>query len=314
MSKSFSRIWISGVALLLVAWVPTAQAVVLQNGDMEDPSSYSVCPGWTFYKFGTLTGVSQNKELTVIHSGTAAQKLSATSGTGSAGAYFGIRQTIAATPGDAFTFGGWVWNDAISSSQETSVRVDWAGLTDASAAAVLGTFGATSGTRRSWQSIAPAGGNATASNVTVFLHTRRVGNANLLTYWDDVVGYRAYLPPAPLASTLDGTSAAIDVQPGDNEATAQFAISVGGGGYTLGTNFVQADGSIGSAPVWRTDSAWDTVNVNGLVAGTTYDFAVEARYSATYSQATWLGPIASVPEPATLFFLIVGWAALIRRR
>jgi hypothetical protein len=315
-----------------VPLAPTMGAYDLQNGGLEDPyvgsAPNQVASSWTYYQYGGgLTAVSQAKETTIIRTGTtglASQKLAATAGTGSANAYFGIRQTIDASPGDAFMFGGWVNPFSAGTGQETSIRVAWDGATTPPAGYLMNwlPLGAQ---RQLWHQMATAGGstlaggNATGTSVTVFLHTARVTSVNLLTYWDDVLGYHAYVPPAPASSNVTETSFDLNVEPGGNSGNsfAQYAITIGGGDYTLGTNWLQSDGTVGTTPVWRTDALWQTKTIAGLLAGTAYTVQIKARYSSTVNQETWLGTgaeIVTLPEPSVVALLGFGLLVVIRRR
>jgi len=115
----------------------------------------------------------------------------------------------------------------------------------------------------------------------------------------------------PTATTLD-----LNVQPGCNSANAgvQYAITIGGGAYTLGSNWVLADGSVGTTPEWRTDAQWGTETITGLAANTTYTLQVKARYDSTITQETYLGTEATIPEPLTVALFGLGTLVLIRRR
>jgi hypothetical protein len=309
--------WLKWGLLVLAATVfvggsQVVQATVVTNGDME-PASYTVCPGWTYYSGGTITTALQSRETVIIHGGLAAQKLAGNAG--NAAANFGIRQTIEASIGDAFTFGGWVWNNSAATYQETSIRAAWDGGTTAGTAAVLSI---STSTKQVWQQLALAGGNATSTGVTVFLHTRRTNNnGSILTYWDDVTGYRAYVPPALTVGAATDNSLVVDVNPGGNadNSSAQFAVGIAGG--TSG--WVQADGSVGASAVWRTDAQWAATIVTGLAPSTAYDFQVQARYSSTIAQPTVLANAGiatgeTTPEPATLLLLVLGGAPLLARR
>lgn len=59
--------------------------------------------------------------------------------------------------------------------------------------------------------------------------------------------------------------------------------------YTLGTHYVQANGTVSTTAAWQTDATWGNKTVTGLSTGTTYTFQVKARYNGTYTQATSLG-------------------------
>ena len=69
----------------------------------------------------------------------------------------------------------------------------------------------------------------------------------------------------------------MNVLPGCNwtNSSAQYAISIGGGAYTLGANWVQANGTVGTTAVWQTDATWATTTVTGLTTGTPYTFEVQ---------------------------------------
>lgn len=299
-------------------WVQPARAAsVLQNGGMEDPFSSNVATPWTYYSGGTITGASQARETTIVHGPVTSQKLAGNAGNNAAN--LGIRQAIDASVGDAFTFGGWVYPDAVGNYLETSIRVAWGGGISATTATALSTLQATSAQRRVWNQMPLAGGNATASSITVFLHSRRnAQNGTLLTYWDDVVGYHAYVPPAPSVINPTTTTLTVDVNPGSNvdNVSAEYAVSVSGLGW------VQEDGSVGplETAFWRTEADWDSHPVTGLTPDTTYDFEVVARYSGTITQATLQqgfigsGKTLPVPEPATLGFLVLGGVAVLRGR
>jgi hypothetical protein len=150
-------------------------------------------------------------------------------------------------------------------------------------------------TRNTWCTIGPLACNATGATTYLFLDVKRVRAVDTTTYWDDVVVYRTHVPPAPAVTSASSTSLNVNVEPGCNTAnsSAQYVISVGGGAYTLGTHYVQANGTVGTTVVWQTDATWGTKTVTGLSTGTTYTFEVAARYNGTYTQATALGAGAS---------------------
>jgi hypothetical protein len=272
-------------------------STLLGHGDMEDSSSYSVCPDWASYSAGNGTA-SFNKETATIHGGLASQQCH--NSNGGAGSLLGVRQTVDANVGDAFTFEGWV--NPVSNpgaGQQVAMSVRWDGST-ANPATNSGTWNISSGARNVWTHLTGLAGNATATQVTLFLDSRRTSSSQDLTaYWDDILSYRAYVPPAPQVSAASGASLNVDVQPGCNQTNgaAEYAISIGGGGYTLGTHWVQANGTVSTAAVWQSDGAWGSKTVTGLTTGTAYTFKVEARYSSAHPQPTSLGAGASaVPQ------------------
>jgi hypothetical protein len=264
-------------------------SVLLRHGDMEDATSYSVCPDWNSYSAGNGTA-SWAKELATVHGGLAAQKCR--NPNGGTGSLLGVRQTFDANIGDAFTFDGWVRPASNpGAGQQVAMVAMWNGAT-ANPTTGSGTWKISTGFKEVWTHLQNLSGNATATNVTLFLDSRRTASSQDLTaYWDDVISYRAYLPPAPLVSRATSTSLSVDVLPGCNvtNGAAQFAISVGGGGYTLGTHWVQASGTVGTTTFWQSEVAWAARTVTGLATGTPYTFKVQARYSSTVTQPTSLG-------------------------
>ncbi len=280
--------------------------VLLGHGDMEDSSSveYSVCPDWLPYSAGP-GAASWAKEQSFVHGGSASQRTKNING--QAGSLIGVYQTIDANVGDAFTFEGWVYPETNPVYAQAAMAARW----DGSTAIPDGTasWKISGGPRLTWTKIQAFSGNATSDRVTLFLDSRhKSGSVAITAYWDDVVSYRAYVPPPPTASAASSTSLDLDVNAGCNStnSAAQFAVTLGGGGYTLGTHWVQVNGTVSTSPVWQTDAAWGTVTVGGLTAGATYTFKEKARYSSTHAQETSLGVSASItlgevtPTPPTI--------------
>jgi hypothetical protein len=110
------------------------------------------------------------------------------------------------------------------------------------------------------------------------------------------------VPPAPRVALASRTSLQVDVLPGCNPANgpAQFALSLGGGPYTLGTHWVQANGMVGTTATWQTEAAWATTTVTGLTTGTAYTFKAQARFSSLVTQPTGLsaGTTLALQTPA----------------
>jgi hypothetical protein len=287
----------SASATLAVDLNVCSPGVLLRHGDMEDASAYSLCPDWESYSAGN--GVpSWAKEAVIIHGGVASQK--ARNINGGTGSILGIRQTIDANVGDAFTFEGWVYPASQPAYQQVAMVAMWDGST-ANPVANIGTWNISTGARLAWAQLQNLSGNATATNVTLFLDSRRItGSIEITAYWDDVLCYRAYVPPAPLLSVAGSTSLNVDLLPGCNtNGAAQFAVSIGGGAYTLGTHWVQANGTVSTTPAWQTDAAWAVKTVTGLTTGTAYTFKVQARYSGTLTQPTSLGAGSTLAPTAT---------------
>ncbi len=287
----------SAGATLVVDLNLCTPGVLLRHGDMEDVNVYSVCPDWQSYSAGNGVA-SWAEELTIIHGGLAAQKVRNING--GTGSLLGVRQTFDANVGDAFTFSGWVYPASQPAYQQVAMVAMWDGAT-ANPATGSGTWNISTGVRLVWTQLQNLAGNATATNVTLFLDSRRIsGSIDVTAYWDDVVSYRAYVPPAPALSVAGSTSLNVDLLPGCNtNNAAQFAISIGGGAYTLGTHWVQANGTVNTTSYWQSDAAWANKTVTGLATGTPYTFKVQARYSSANPQPTSLGAGATLAPSTT---------------
>jgi hypothetical protein len=164
--------------------------------------------------------------------------------------------------------------------------VQWDGSTTPPA-----TFPTTNVANQVWTQLTVAGQATTANGVTVFLHTIRGSSGTYYADFDTVDEYHAYVPPAPAVTPASSTSLNVNVSPGCNSgnSSAEYAITIGGGAYTLGTHWVQANGTVSTTQVWQTDSVWGTKTVTGLSTGTQYTFQVKARYSSSLTQQTSLG-------------------------
>lgn len=134
--------------------------------------------------------------------------------------------------------------------------------------------------------VAGSAGNASSRTFTVALngddrflaiqseHTDSFGNGPTLSE-DTTVAY--VLPLTPPAPGVGGaTSSSLDVTINANGAETGvgmvYAVRSDGTG-----EYVQADGTLGASPVWRTLAAWGTpVTVTGLTENTGYTFSVAA--------------------------------------
>lgn len=274
----------------------------LGHGNMEDsnPIEYSVCPDWTGYSAGA-GAASWAKEKTIVHGGAAAQR--AKNINPDLGAYVGVYQTVEANPGDAFTFEGWVYPESNPAYAQASMVARWDGVSEDPDETA--SWRITGAPRLTWTHVQDFSGNATGDAVTLFLDSRlKSGSVAITAYWDDVVCFHAYVPPQPTLSAASSTAINVDVNAGCNSTNpaAQFAVSIGGGAYALGTHWVQANGTITTTPAWQTDASWTTKTVSGLMAETAYTFKTMARYSASVTQATYFGAGASLSsqEPPPL--------------
>ena len=264
--------------------------ITVQNGDFEGgftgSSPNQVANSWTKYMVG---GVFNEAVFTSAggNPGTA-QRMDYTKTRNNR--YYGMYQTIDANAGDAFTFTAQVWCLENSNNANCSLRVDWAGGTAIGGATQVCNAAQPS---QAWTQLGYDGGTATGASVTLFVDVRAYGdnNKDTDTSWDNIVAYRAYVPPAPAVSSAGSTSLDVNVNPGCNlsNSTAEYAISIGGGAFTLGTHWVQADGTVSTSAVWQTDAAWATKTVTGLATGTTYTFKAKARYNSAYTQESSLG-------------------------
>ncbi len=255
----------------------------LLNADFDDyTTSWTVAPDWTSYSSGSA---AFSKNTTTVHSAPNAQRIRPP--TSGSGAYAGIYQNVGAELGDALTFVCWAYNESASSYITTKLGVQFDGSTTPPA------NWQTNSAKQAWTSLTLAGNATHATNgVTVFLQATRGTNGTYYADFDDVSLYYAFVPPAPAVTWASSTSLNVNPDPGCNSgnANAQYAITIGGGGYTLGTHWVQANGTVGTTAVWQTDATWAARTVTGLLTGTTYTFQVKARYSGTYTQASSLGP------------------------
>ncbi len=294
----------------------SADANALLNGDFETWPSGSVAPSWSANNAGG--GWSFAHETSIVHSGSSAQRLNRTSSsnTGNWGALY---QSVTANVGDAFTLAdAWVYCLHDSSSVVDTVRVSWDGVVP-SGLGNLTVWATAAQSANTWyQFTSLPGGNATGTTVT-FAFVNRFGSGAAVTFdtiWDDLVIHQAYVPPAPTVSDPTTTTLTIDVNPGGNSGNslAEYAVSVG-------SDWVQSDGTVGSNPVWLGDLDWGNRVVTGLAPGTSYDFEVVARYSSAYTQATiaqgFKGTMETlpIPEPSAFSLLLLGGVmAMLRRR
>lgn len=81
----------------------------------------------------------------------------------------------------------------------------------------------------------------------------------------------ANVPGTPLlGAPAGGTSIDFAIDANGNPSITTYAIN-------SGTNWVQADGTLGTNPVWQTEAVWNNVTINGLNPQTNYCFTVKAR-------------------------------------
>jgi len=305
------RILIATIGVLAIA--TTAMAADLQNGDMTGGFTGGVANGWTTYLVGG-----------------ASPTFSSSNGGGNPGPgqrgdytktrntrYYGMYQTIDSNAGDAFTFAAQSWCMANGNIANVSLRVDMAGGTAVSAATQMTNNSGSA--KQAWFQMPYVGTNATGANLTVFMDIRGYSDSNVDTdtYLDNIMAYRAHVPPAAGVGGETNSSLDVDVDAGGNagNANAQFAIVINGGSITDG--YVQADGSVGGAADWQAEALWDVTSVTGLDPMTEYTLEVVARYSSSITQETARGVSASgttTPEPAALTLLSLGLPWVVGRR
>ena len=87
----------------------------------------------------------------------------------------------------------------------------------------------------------------------------------------------ANTPAAPTVGGAGETTLNVNVNANGNPSNTEFAITIGGGAFTLGTHWVQSGGNVSTSTIWQTDGAWGNKTVTGLANSTTYTFQVRAR-------------------------------------
>lgn len=76
--------------------------------------------------------------------------------------------------------------------------------------------------------------------------------------------------PTALNALAGGTTIDLTLNPGNNPAYTLYAIAAG-------SQWVQANGTLGTAAAWLSASDWNAVTINGLMPNTNYCFAVKAK-------------------------------------
>lgn len=89
----------------------------------------------------------------------------------------------------------------------------------------------------------------------------------------------ANIPGVPLLDApAGGNTIAFAIDANGNPAITEYAI-------VSGTNWIQADGTLGANPVWQTESVWNNVTINSLNPQSDYCFSVKARNKDTVETA-----------------------------
>lgn len=115
----------------------------------------------------------------------------------------------------------------------------------------------------------------------------------------------AATPAAPAVNGATVSSLNVAIADANNNSTTTYAIRVNG------SDFVQANGSLGATAVWQTASQWATKTVTGLTAGTAYTFDIKARNgAATPIETAYSTTTQASTLPATSPHLTPGAASL----
>src|SRR5690606_5638468 len=85
----------------------------------------------------------------------------------------------------------------------------------------------------------------------------------------------AKVPGAPVIGSITAASITLSIDPNGNPAHTTFALFESNTG-----TYVQANGSLGSTPVYKTASDWSNTVVLGLSSATTYSFTSRAKNGA----------------------------------
>ena len=138
-------------------------------------------------------------------------------------------------------------------------------------------------------------------------------NASSATDWlenpsdFDVVGATcpdtAATPSAPIVSNVMTTTIDVSIDPADS-GTDKYLIRIDPPPAV--SAYVQADGSLGSRPVWQTRSQWSTTTVTGLLWDTQYTFQARAWDGTTSQCPSGFGPGATVTTPRAVPMIAMG--------
>jgi len=107
-------------------------------------------------------------------------------------------------------------------------------------------------------------------------------------------------PAAPIINNPTETSLDVDVQPNSNPSYTVYTIY----NYTNGYYVSSSGGNNGEVPVWKTDSMWGSVTVNGLLQNQEYTFGVKAK-NGNDIETGWVYNSGSTTSPTTETLQIV---------
>jgi len=93
----------------------------------------------------------------------------------------------------------------------------------------------------------------------------------------------------------------ITLNTGGNPTDAKFAIAISPDAFASTTYYIQADDTLGSSPVWQTNTVWGAsgFTIVGLLPGTTYSVKVSA-IQGNFSQSPY-GPTAALATSNSTF-------------
>ncbi|MCK5397379.1 MAG: hypothetical protein KAJ33_03940 [Thermoplasmata archaeon] len=135
--------------------------------------------------------------------------------------------------------------------------------------------GPSGGTSSGWQSsnfYEDTGLQPNSSYLYTVRSRDNIGNETSSSIQRSAYTYAA-TPPAPTVNTPTQTTLNVKPNLGSNTLSTEMAIK----NVTTG-HYINASGNDnGTTEVWQTYTQWGTVTVNGLTAGTTYEFQVKAR-------------------------------------
>jgi hypothetical protein len=124
---------------------------------------------------------------------------------------------------------------------------------------------------------------------------------------------QANVPPAPTLTNPSNYYNKLQIQlnTGNNASDTQFAIAVQNSSDSYATTkYVQADDTLGSSPVWQTNTAWGIsgFTIIGLTPGLTYRASIAAK-QGNFTQSTF-GPTAQVATVTPTFSMSLSSNAL----
>ncbi|MCX7956948.1 MAG: fibronectin type III domain-containing protein [Endomicrobia bacterium] len=118
---------------------------------------------------------------------------------------------------------------------------------------------------------------------TSYYYKLRARNAEgVYTVFDSVVSSvtTVDVPLIPTVMVISSAQISVDINPGTNPAETEYAIAIDTDTDNLVFNnisYIQQDGSMGSSPVWQTDSAWGTKVIDNLLVNRIYRLKIKAR-------------------------------------